>query len=108
MLGVSLEDDSNVVGRTVSIYAAIGIVCTVLILASLLGARRPQPDAIGMKRLAALATALAVLAAPALAHATPPIQRPNPAIYPVRLDYTNPLPAPERRAREALLARPGA
>jgi len=34
VLGVSLEDDSNVVGRMVSIYTAIGIVCTVIILAS--------------------------------------------------------------------------
>ena len=34
VLGVSLEDDSNVVGRAVSIYTALGIVCTVLILAT--------------------------------------------------------------------------
>ena len=45
VLGVSLEDDSNVVGRMVSIYTAIGIVCTVILLASfwarvVLGRRR--------------------------------------------------------------------
>ena len=34
VLGVSLPDHSNVTGRTVSIYVAIGIACTVLILAS--------------------------------------------------------------------------
>jgi hypothetical protein len=34
VLGVSLEDDSNVTGRTVSIYAALGILATVVILAS--------------------------------------------------------------------------
>jgi hypothetical protein len=33
VLGVSLEDDSNVTGRTVSIYAALGILATVVILA---------------------------------------------------------------------------
>jgi hypothetical protein len=32
VLGVALEDDSNVTGRTVSIYVALGIVCTALIL----------------------------------------------------------------------------
>jgi hypothetical protein len=32
VLGVALEDDSNVVGRTVSIYAAFGLLCTALIL----------------------------------------------------------------------------
>ena len=32
VLGVSLEDDSNVVGRMVSIYVTIGLLCTVLIL----------------------------------------------------------------------------
>ena len=35
VLGVSLEDDSNVTGRMVSIYAAFGIVCTLIILGSL-------------------------------------------------------------------------
>lgn len=34
LLGVSLEDDSNVTGRAVSIYVAIGLLCTVAILAS--------------------------------------------------------------------------
>jgi hypothetical protein len=34
VLGVSLEDDSNVTGRAVSIYAALGLLCTVAILAS--------------------------------------------------------------------------
>jgi hypothetical protein len=34
VLGVSLEDDSNVTGRAVSIYVAIGLLCTVAILAS--------------------------------------------------------------------------
>ena len=34
VLGVSLEDDSNVTGRMVSIYAALGLLCTALILAS--------------------------------------------------------------------------
>jgi hypothetical protein len=34
VLGVSLEDDSNVTGRMVSIYAAIGLICTALILAT--------------------------------------------------------------------------
>ena len=34
VLGVALEDDSNVTGRMVSIYVAIGLVCTALILAS--------------------------------------------------------------------------
>ena len=34
VLGVSLQDDSNVVGRMVSIYAAIGLVCTAIILAT--------------------------------------------------------------------------
>jgi len=32
VLGVSLEDDSNVVGRMVSIYVTVGLLCTVLIL----------------------------------------------------------------------------
>jgi len=47
-----------------------------------------------MRRLVALAVALTALAAPALAQAAPPIARPNPATYPVTLDYTNPLPSP--------------
>jgi len=34
VLGVSLQDDSNVVGRTVSIEAAIGLVCAAIIFAS--------------------------------------------------------------------------
>jgi len=34
VLGVSLEDDSAAVGRTVAIYAGIGLTCTVLILAT--------------------------------------------------------------------------
>ncbi len=34
LLGVSLEDDSNVTGRAVSVYVAIGLLCTVAILAS--------------------------------------------------------------------------
>jgi hypothetical protein len=34
VLGVSLEDDSNVTGRAVSIYVALGLLCTVAILAS--------------------------------------------------------------------------
>lgn len=46
-----------------------------------------------MRRLVVLVSALGALAVPALAHAAPPpIQRPNPAVYPVTLDYTNPLP----------------
>lgn len=49
-----------------------------------------------MKRLAALAASLGALAVPALAHAaTPPIARPNPVVYPVRLDYAAPLPGPD-------------
>lgn len=47
-----------------------------------------------MKRLAALGVALAGLAAPGLAHAAPPIARPNPALVGIRLDYTDPLPTP--------------
>ena len=44
-----------------------------------------------MKRLAALAVALGSLAAPALAHAAaPPIARPDPVTYPVKLDYASP------------------
>lgn len=46
-----------------------------------------------MKRLAALAAALGALALPAAVHAAPPIARPDPVTYPVRLDYTNRLPA---------------
>jgi hypothetical protein len=34
VLGVSLEDDSNVTGRTVSTYVALGMLCTAIILAS--------------------------------------------------------------------------
>jgi len=34
VLGVSLEDDSNVTGRMVSIYVVLGILCTVILLAS--------------------------------------------------------------------------
>jgi hypothetical protein len=46
-----------------------------------------------MKRLALAAAVLGALAAPALAHAAaPPIARPNPVTYPIRLDYDNPLP----------------
>ena len=48
-----------------------------------------------MKRLAVVTVALSALAAPALAHAAPPIARPNPAVYPITLDYTNPLPGPD-------------
>lgn len=49
-----------------------------------------------MKRLAVLGIALGALAAPALAHAAaPPIARPNPVVYPVRLDYADPLPGPD-------------
>ena len=47
-----------------------------------------------MKRLAALATVLGALAAPALAHAAPPVARPNPALVGIRLDYVSALPAP--------------
>jgi hypothetical protein len=34
VLGVSLEDDSNVVGWNVALYVVIGLICTVLILAA--------------------------------------------------------------------------
>lgn len=34
VLGASLEDDSNVTGRWVSLYASLGIVCTVVIFAT--------------------------------------------------------------------------
>jgi hypothetical protein len=44
------------------------------------------------RRLSALAVVMSVLASPALAHAAPAVQRPNPAIYPVTLDYSSPLP----------------
>ena len=45
-----------------------------------------------MRRLALLAPVACALAAPALAHAaSPPIARPNPVTYPVRLDYVDPL-----------------
>ena len=48
VLGVALEDDSNVVGRWVSIYAAIGLICAAIIFASfwariVLARRRPGP-----------------------------------------------------------------
>jgi hypothetical protein len=46
VLGVSLEDDSNVVGRAVALYALIGLICTVLILAAfwarVINARRTE------------------------------------------------------------------
>lgn len=51
-----------------------------------------------MKRLAALATVLGALAAPALAHAAPPIARPNPALVGIRLDYVSALPPPSTLA----------
>jgi hypothetical protein len=35
VLGVSLEDDSNATGRTVSIYVLLGLLCTIGIVASL-------------------------------------------------------------------------
>jgi hypothetical protein len=35
VLGVSLEDDTNVTGRTVSVYTALGLICTLGIFASL-------------------------------------------------------------------------
>jgi hypothetical protein len=35
VLGVSLPDDSDAVGRTVAIYALIGLLCTVLTVATL-------------------------------------------------------------------------
>lgn len=48
VLGAALEDDSNVTGRMVSIYAALGIFCTAIILASfwarvVLARRRLEP-----------------------------------------------------------------
>jgi hypothetical protein len=47
VLGVALEDDSNVTGRTVSIEVAIGLICTALILATywarVVLARRRRP-----------------------------------------------------------------
>ncbi|HVA31294.1 MAG TPA: hypothetical protein VMU58_08480, partial [Gaiellaceae bacterium] len=55
--------------------------------------------AVRVKRLAVLAVVLGALAAPALARAAaPPIARPDPVLYPVRLDYTNPLPGPNGTA----------
>jgi hypothetical protein len=51
-----------------------------------------------VKRLAALATVLGALAAPALAHAAPPIARPNPALVGIRLDYVSALPPPSTLA----------
>ena len=47
-----------------------------------------------MKLLTALGVVLAGLAAPGLAHAAPPIARPNPALVGIRLDYTDPLSTP--------------
>jgi hypothetical protein len=44
--------------------------------------------------MAAFATVLGALAAPALAHAAPSVARPNPALVGIRLDYVNALPAP--------------
>jgi hypothetical protein len=46
-----------------------------------------------VRLLAVFATTAGALAAPALAHAAapPPIARPNPVTYPIRLDYTGPL-----------------
>jgi hypothetical protein len=47
---------------------------------------------LAVRHLAVLATVVGALLAPALAHAAaPPIARPNPAVYPVRLDYETPL-----------------
>jgi hypothetical protein len=49
-----------------------------------------------MRSFATLAVAVAALAAPALAHAAaPPIARPNPVTYPIRLDYQAPLSEPD-------------
>jgi hypothetical protein len=45
-----------------------------------------------MKRAAYLAVLLGALAVPALAHAAPPIARPDPVTYPIKLDYEDPLP----------------
>lgn len=46
VLGISLPDNSDAVGRTVAIYSLIGLLCTVLILATLwarvVNARRPE------------------------------------------------------------------
>ncbi len=56
-----------------------------------------------MRRLAVILVALGALAAPALAHAAaPPIARPNPVTYPIRLDYESPLPGPD--GKPAILA----
>jgi hypothetical protein len=58
-----------------------------------------------MRRIAALAVALAALAAPALAHASPPpIARPDPVTYPVTLDYTTPLPTMQPLAQRSTTA----
>ena len=46
-----------------------------------------------MRRLVTLVVVLGALAAPALAHAAPPIARPNPALVGIRLDYDAALPA---------------
>jgi hypothetical protein len=51
-----------------------------------------------VKRLAALVAALSALALPAIAHAAPPIARPNPALVGIRLDYVNALPPPSTLA----------
>ena len=51
-----------------------------------------------MKRLVALAMVVGALAAPALAHASPPIARPNPALVGIRLDYNTALPAADGSA----------
>ena len=45
-----------------------------------------------MKRAAFLAVLLGALAVPALARAAPPIARPDPVTYPIKLDYEDPLP----------------
>ena len=47
-----------------------------------------------MKRLATLVTVAGALAVPAIAHAAPPIARPNPALVGIRLDYVSALPPP--------------
>jgi hypothetical protein len=52
-----------------------------------------------VNRLAAFVVLLGALAAPAVARAAAPqIARPDPVLYPVRLDYTNPLPGPHGTA----------
>ena len=40
VLGVSLEDDSNLTGRAVALYAALGLLATVVILGTLWKRRR--------------------------------------------------------------------